>query len=575
MHQVTRCVSTEVLPDRERASLRGPDPHGDRLNTDMRLRLKKGKFMPITTIDANAAIIVIDMQKGIAGYPMLHPLSAVVAQINSLAEAFRRLDLPVVLVVAAGSSPGRTEHSARGSAPIAPDATELLPELSQGPDDHRIAKHARGAFSGTGLEQYLKDKGITQVVVVGIATSNGVESTARQAFEAGFNVTLAIDAMSDGTQEAHDHSITRIFPRLGETGTTEDIVKRPIRHAARSPSRLCRSPAMLPDKMKAGPMNPRRLGRSDLMIAPLVLGCNMFGWTADPRTSFEILDRFVGAGFNALDTADVYSAWVPGHGGGESEKIIGDWLRARGSRAQIILQTKVGATLPDGGKGLSAAHIVRAAEASLTRLRTDYIDLYQAHTDDPSVPLEETLEAFHQLIEAGKVRAIGASHYSTERLIAALETSKRCALPRYDTVQPRYNLYDRADYDGALQQACLANDVGVLCYSTLAKGFLTDDYQDSASESGSAWGALIRQRYVNARGARVRAALRHVSQEQGARLAEVALAWVASQPGVAAPIVGVESVEQLDDVLRFTRVTLDRGQLEALTQSGEMAKDAT
>lgn len=181
--------------------------------------------MPLTAIDANTALIVIDMQKGIAGYPMLRPLGEVVDQINILADAFRRLHLPVVLVVAAGASPGRTEHSARSGAPLAPDATELLPELSRGPDDHLITKYARGAFSGTALEQYLKDKGVTQVIIVGVATSNGVESTARQAFEAGFNVTLAVDAMTDGNQEAHDHSIARIFPRLGETGTTRDVVK--------------------------------------------------------------------------------------------------------------------------------------------------------------------------------------------------------------------------------------------------------------------------------------------------------------------------------------------------------------
>lgn len=318
-------------------------------------------------------------------------------------------------------------------------------------------------------------------------------------------------------------------------------------------------------------MNRRRLGRSDLTIAPLVLGCNMFGWTADQRTSFEILDRFVAAGFNALDTADVYSAWVPGHGGGESERIIGDWLRARGARARLVLQTKVGAPLRDGGKGLSAAHIMKAAEASLMRLQTDYIDLYQAHTDDPSVPLEETLEAFRRLIEAGKVRAIGASHYSTERLLAALGTSAGSNLPRYQTLQPRYNLYDRADYDGVLQQACLDNDVGVLCYSTLAKGFLTDGYRGDAAEPASAWSELIRQRYANERGARVRAALEQVAKEHGARLAEVALAWVASQPGVAAPIVGVESVEQLEEVMRYPRLALDLGQLAVLTRSGEMA----
>lgn len=322
-------------------------------------------------------------------------------------------------------------------------------------------------------------------------------------------------------------------------------------------------------------MDRRRLGRSDISIAPLILGCNMFGWTVDQRTAFEILDRFVAAGFDAVDTADVYSAWVPGHRGGESEKILGEWLSTRGSRDRMVLQTKVGAAMPDGGEGLSAAHIVTAVEASLGRLQTDYIDLYQAHADDPSVPLEETLEAFHRLIEAGKVRAIGASHYSAERLLSALRTSERGALMRYDTFQPRYNLYDRADYEEAMQQLCLDNDVGVLCYSTLAKGFLTDGYRDDVIDPKSAWDAMIRERYANACGARVRAALQQVAQEQDARLAEVALAWVASQPGVAAPIVGVESVGQLEELMGFTRLTLDRRQLETLTQSGEMARGQT
>lgn len=321
-------------------------------------------------------------------------------------------------------------------------------------------------------------------------------------------------------------------------------------------------------------MYHRRLGRSELVIAPLVLGCNMFGWTADPRTCFEILDRFVDAGFNAIDTADVYSAWVPGHKGGESESVIGDWLRARGARTRVVLQTKVGAPLHDGGKGLSATHIVKSVEASLVRLQTDHLDLYQAHSDDPSVPLEETLEAFRQLIDAGKVRAIGASHYSARRLLDASETSALYGLPRYETFQPRYNLYDRADYDGALQQVCVENDVGVMCYSTLAKGFLTDNYKDGGSEPRSPWDELIKQRYASERGARVRAGLKLVAHEQGARLAEVALAWVASQPGVAAPIVGVESVEQLEEVIGFTRVTLNDAQMEVLTQSGVIPTDA-
>jgi aryl-alcohol dehydrogenase-like predicted oxidoreductase len=300
-------------------------------------------------------------------------------------------------------------------------------------------------------------------------------------------------------------------------------------------------------------MARRRIGRSDLEIAPLMLGGNVFGWTADKSASFAILDAFVDAGFNAIDTSDMYSAWVPGHAGGESETIIGDWLHTKGGRDRVVLATKVGAKLTEPGKpdivgDLSAAYIVGQVEGSLRRLRTDYIDLYQSHFDDAATPIHETLEAFDRLIRAGKVRAIGASHYSPARLQEALSTSETRQLPRYNSVQPRYNLCDRTEFEGALQQACIEGEVTALCYSALAKGFLTGKYRSEAARNGSIWAERLAA-YGNARGQRILSGLEAVASDNNASMARVALSWVIAQPGVAAAIVAVNDTAELGELI--------------------------
>ncbi len=313
------------------------------------------------------------------------------------------------------------------------------------------------------------------------------------------------------------------------------------------------------------------MGRSDITIAPLVLGGNVFGWTADTRTSFKILDAFISAGFDAIDTADVYSCWVPDHVGGESEMIIGQWLKSRGARHSVVLATKFGASMPNVGKGLSAAHIKKSVDGSLARLQTDYIDLYQAHHDDPDVPLEETLGALDELVRLGKVRTIGASHYDPGRLGTALDASQSGGLARYETFQPRYNLCDRFEYEGAVQAACISNDVGVLCYSTLAKGYLTGKYRSEADIPVDLWGPdlteLVMRRYLNDRGARILAVLQDVALEQGAAPAEIALAWLTAQAGVTAPIAAVTSVEQFEEIKNFARLRLDERQKNALSEA--------
>ena len=311
-------------------------------------------------------------------------------------------------------------------------------------------------------------------------------------------------------------------------------------------------------------MDKRKIGRSDLAIAPLMLGGNVFGWTADPATSFAILDAFVGAGFNAIDTADVYSRWVPGHAGGESETVIGDWLQARGGRDRIVLATKLGMDMGGEDKGLSAAYMERAVEASLRRLRTDYIDLYQSHRDDTDTPQDETLEAYGRLVKAGKVRVIGASNFDAARLGAALQISADKALPRYESLQPLYNLYDRSAYEGALQDLCVAQDVGVICFYALASGFLTGKYRSEADLSKSPRGRGAK-RYLDARGLRILAALDEVAAETGSSPAQVALAWLMAQPGVTAPIASATSVAQLDEILGAARLSLSPAQIGALT----------
>ena len=303
-------------------------------------------------------------------------------------------------------------------------------------------------------------------------------------------------------------------------------------------------------------MDKRKLGNSGLTIAPLIFGGNVFGWTADEATSFKLLDGFVGAGFDCIDTADVYSKWVPGHRGGESEKIVGNWLKARGNRTKVVIATKVGLEMPGIGQGLSRAYIMARVEDSLKRLQTDYIDLYQSHSDDKEASLEETLGAYQRLIEQGKVRAIGASNYEAPRLALALRTSASHTLPRYETLQPLYNLSDRGGFESALQGLCVKENVGVIPYYALAAGFLTGKYRTEADFSKSPRGGRM-PGYLNERGRRILKALDSVAARHQATPAQVALAWLRDRPAVTAPIASATSQSQLDELVRGSRLALD------------------
>ncbi len=302
-------------------------------------------------------------------------------------------------------------------------------------------------------------------------------------------------------------------------------------------------------------MDKRRIGRSDLTVAPFCLGGNVFGWTADEAASFAILDRFVERGFDFIDTADVYSRWVPGHVGGESEAVIGRWLSARpGARDRIVLATKVGMDLGEAGKGLSARHIERACEASLRRLRTDRIDLYQSHLDDAEVPLEETLRAHERLIAAGKVRVIGASNYSAARLTEALDVAAKSGLHRYECLQPDYSLAERG-YEAELEPLCRKEQIGVIGYFSLAAGFLTGKYRSARDAAGRARENRV-AKYLNPRGLALLDVLDSVAAAQGARPAQVALAWIIARPGITAPIASATTVAQLDELLGAASLTL-------------------
>lgn len=313
-------------------------------------------------------------------------------------------------------------------------------------------------------------------------------------------------------------------------------------------------------------MQKRRLGQTDLSIAPLVLGGNVFGWTADEKTSFDLLDRFAGAGLNAIDTADAYSRWVPGHTGGESETIIGKWMKSRGNRDKIIVITKVGSDMGQGKKDLSAAYIERAVEASLKRLQTDVIDLYLSHWADPATPYEETLGAYQKLLAAGKVRHIGASNLDAGQLRAALDVASLRGLPRYAVLQPEYNLYDRSSFDGPLHDLCVAEDIGVITYFALAKGFLSGKYRSEADLGKSKRGGGVKG-YLNARGMSILAALDTVSARHSASQAEVALAWVMAQPGITAPIASATTLDQVDSLVRAASLKLSAEDLAALDKA--------
>jgi len=309
-------------------------------------------------------------------------------------------------------------------------------------------------------------------------------------------------------------------------------------------------------------MKKRMLGNSGLEAAPLAFGGNVFGWTADEGASFRLLDAFVDAGLNLIDTADMYSNWVPGHRGGESETILGKWLSRNGNREKVLVATKVGKEM-EGRKGLSKEHILRSAEESLRRLQTDRIDLYQSHEDDPETSMEETLEAFAELIRQGKVRAIGASNFSADRLAKALDTSARLGLPSYCSLQPNYNLYDRADYEKRLEPLCRERGLGVIPYFSLASGFLTGKYRSEKDLANRARAGMVRN-YLNERGFRILHALDMVSAKTGAGPATVALAWLIARPGITAPIASATRVEQLGELVEGTRLELDAASIELL-----------
>jgi aryl-alcohol dehydrogenase-like predicted oxidoreductase len=308
------------------------------------------------------------------------------------------------------------------------------------------------------------------------------------------------------------------------------------------------------------------LGASDLQVSTLCLGGNVFGWTIDGARSFEVLDGFVDAGLNFIDTADVYSAWVPGNQGGESETIIGNWLKKSGKRDKVVLATKVGNPMGEGKKGLSKAYILQAVEDSLRRLQTDVIDLYQSHRDDAETPQEETLAAYAQLVQEGKVRAIGASNFSAERTLEALKTSREHGYPEYVCLQPEYNLYAREDYEKSLEPVALKEELGVIPYFSLASGFLTGKYRSEADLGQSQRGQGVKK-YLDGRGLRILDALDQVADQHDATPAQVALAWLIARPSVTAPIASATSLDQLRDLVASTRLTLDPVAIELLDEA--------
>jgi aryl-alcohol dehydrogenase-like predicted oxidoreductase len=313
-------------------------------------------------------------------------------------------------------------------------------------------------------------------------------------------------------------------------------------------------------------MKKRRLGNSDLEIAPLAFGGNVFGWTADEKMSFKLLDAFVDAGFNLVDTADMYSRWAPGNSGGESETVIGKWLRTGGKREKVLIATKVGKEMGPGRKGLSRSYILKAVEDSLRRLNTDTIDLYQSHDDDTQTPLEESLEAYHRLVKEGKVRFIGASNYDAARLEQALQASEQQGCPRYQSLQPLYNLYDRAPFEKELEPLCRRRNVGVISYFSLASGFLSGKYRSKDDLADRARADMVKK-YLDERGMRILAALDQVAENEGLTPAKVALAWLIARPSVTAPIASATTLEQLQELIEATTVELDRSSMDLLNEA--------
>jgi aryl-alcohol dehydrogenase-like predicted oxidoreductase len=313
-------------------------------------------------------------------------------------------------------------------------------------------------------------------------------------------------------------------------------------------------------------MDKRKLSATGFEVAPLAFGGNVFGWTVDEATSFQLLDAFVDAGFNLIDTADSYSRWVTGHQGGESETIMGRWIARRGRHDDVIIATKVGSDMGQGHKVLRKEYVLRAAEASLRRLQVDCIDLYQSHWDDESTPFEETLGAYEQLLRQGKVRAIGASNLSAARLKQALEVSASTGLPRYATLQPHYNLYERASFEGELQALCVRENLGVITYFSLAAGFLTGKYRSEADFAKSARGAGMKK-FLNPRGMKILDALDAIARRYRAKPAQIALAWLMARPGVTAPIASATSLDQLREILSAVTLKLDAEAIKSLDQA--------
>jgi aryl-alcohol dehydrogenase-like predicted oxidoreductase len=311
----------------------------------------------------------------------------------------------------------------------------------------------------------------------------------------------------------------------------------------------------------------RRLGKTGLSIAPIVFGGNVFGWTADEKTSFDILDAFFDAGFNTIDTADVYSAWVPGNKGGDSEEIIGKWLkRGKASRDKAVIITKVGSDMGQG-KTLKETYILKAVEDSLRRLQTDYIDLYLSHWPDENTPYEETLGAFAKLKQQGKIRAIGCSNLDATQLQASFDAAEKAGVPRYDVIQPEYNLYERASFEGPLADLCVRQDIGVITYFSLAAGFLSGKYRTKADTEGRAREGRVAQ-YLDDKGLRILAALDKVAAETGAKPAEIALAWLLRKKGVTAPIASATSLSQLESLTRSSTLSLSDDAMALLDKAG-------
>lgn len=303
-------------------------------------------------------------------------------------------------------------------------------------------------------------------------------------------------------------------------------------------------------------MEKRRLGQSSLMVPPIAFGCNVFGWTVDEKRAFELLDAWLEAGFNFLDTADVYSMWVPGNSGGESEAIIGRWMKARGNRDKVIVATKLGWEFGPGKKGLSRTYMTQAVEASLRRLQTDYIDLYQSHKDDRDTPIEETLSAYGDLVKAGKVREIGASNFPVDRLAESLRISAEKGLPRYQSLQPLYNLMERTEFEGPLEDLCLREKVGVIGFYSLASGFLTGKYRAKADTAGQTRGSRV-EKYMNDYGFGVLKALDEVAARYNAKPGQIAIAWLLKRPSVTAPIASATNLAQVAELVRAAEIDLD------------------